>query len=452
MKLQHVDPLVTFEAADHSAETLEAKDLFRYHELLMKGSENGSPGSDTYAKLIREAAQHGPIRVIVTDRIDNQAFTSYKKNYTEIYINPSFIPDARVAAARESLLFEVNNASKRTAMRALDKAASRGDLSGYEQRLGRTDLRLLQSFKGDINNEHDRFRVIRAREKARLEFNNGPMLVQIDAEMTSKRLPTCGATSGWNWNDFDHFLDRQIDMKQTDDYLKEYDGLIPKQSHSTVAPSFTAGSTTASPASYSYDPVRDTGQSSFTFPSPGITPATTASSLYSNPFDTLSSQVRAALPNAAPATIATASDEYASGLAEYQPPAEPCWQRVGNSYLWARPGEASTNYFARLDVVGQTHRDKAEVWQEVDVKSGVLDPDATPCTISVRVISGNLQFDPIYPGEFARYVDRTQHEGPEALQTSRKHARQRDRLPTDGPRAKYHKVERNRSPDRGQRR
>jgi hypothetical protein len=219
---------VSFEAVDHSAEAHEARDLAQYHELLMRGGPDGRPGSEIYARLIGAATQSGPLKVIVTDSLDKEAHTIFEfdTGNTTIRVNPGFAATrkARTGSARESLLFEVGNASNREEFLSLVEAAMRNDFSEYDESLSATDARLLGSFGGDPGDQIHRNRVIYAREMERLEYKAAQLIRQINKQMIGNRLPRIGADmNNFVWRNFDECFDSLISSGHPHGYLLDYD-------------------------------------------------------------------------------------------------------------------------------------------------------------------------------------------------------------------------------------
>jgi hypothetical protein len=220
---------VSFEAADNSAEEREARDLAAYHELLMRGGHYGQPGSDTYAALIGAALQFGPVNVVVTHALDGRALMQPNADGSRIYVNPGFSAidaTARIGAARKALIFEVGNVSQRSDFWWLEEAARRRDFSAYDQNLSATDLRILDGFNGDIQDQNHRNCVIYLREGERLEHYSGEHLLQVDAEMANNGLPRIGANVANYGVDFDPHLNYQIDTGHAFTCLPGYNELV----------------------------------------------------------------------------------------------------------------------------------------------------------------------------------------------------------------------------------
>jgi hypothetical protein len=211
------DGYVSFSAAPYSAEEQEMGELAAYHELLMRGGPLGRPGSDTYAGVIWEGAQYGPIDVNVVGYNENQAETHYREDGTTVIICPSSANSARgetrISFSRVTLMFESTNVAQRRDVSRLEAAAERNDFSEYDQNLSATDLRILELWNGDINNQDHRNRVIFARERERIEFNGMKTAARMETEMISNGLPGSGnpiLDQDWSAIRFDDFLQAQV--------------------------------------------------------------------------------------------------------------------------------------------------------------------------------------------------------------------------------------------------
>jgi hypothetical protein len=231
MIIQSETSLISFEAADNSAEMREMRDVAAFHEDLMRGSS-------TYADAFRAATQFGPIHVIVNNTLEGPALTTYNsdRTITTITMNPGIgagvqpsrgVAD-RTSEARYALMFEVQNATVRQEVTRLESAARRRDFSAYDQNLSATDARLLTD---TVNDEITaRHRAVFARERERLEFNGVERAARIETEMTrSGREGSNSYRAQQNWRDFEDFLNHQIDSGHAQSALTRFDRTIADQ-------------------------------------------------------------------------------------------------------------------------------------------------------------------------------------------------------------------------------
>lgn len=198
--IQSTSSRVSFEAADHTAEVAEMRDLAGFHEQLLQNSP-------TYRSKVRQAEQLGPIHVSVSNIHQQAGLAGWNDNRRrhEIDINPVLETTGkrntrkreqdRKNDARLSLIFEVQNAASLLAYNRLDDKARRGDLSGGAKEY--------------------------ARETERIEFNNMQAVSRIEAQMESKGLE-CSNKEWPNWNSFEEYYSAAVSSGHAQQYERMY--------------------------------------------------------------------------------------------------------------------------------------------------------------------------------------------------------------------------------------
>jgi len=255
--IQSLSSIVSFDAADSTAEVTEMRDLATFHEQLM----NNSP---TYAARVWQATELGPINVNVSHLHQDGGAASWDedKKRHQIDINPAAdvteevehkSQEDRRDDARLALIFEIQNTASLSEFNQVDEAARRGDFSALAQNFASGEQALAR-------NANDGAAVAYSRRIEEIEFSNTQMVNAIVAEMTSNGL-VCWNRELPEWNNFATYYSDCIDNGHAKHYLEAYDDLAAQHNRASPVvppPGALGGASHSSSRSSS----RDSSQSS----------------------------------------------------------------------------------------------------------------------------------------------------------------------------------------------